>query len=67
MFQANAIGIFGLISVAMCWTLAVVLYRVGPAGSAACQHALLVVVEGVVLMINPSEIMDDPVGGRIDR
>ena len=60
-------GIFGLISVAMYWALAVVLYRVGPAGSAARQLALLVVVERVVLMISPSEIMEDPVAGRINR
>lgn len=60
-------GIFGLISVAMCWALAVALYRVGPAGSSARQLALLVVVERVVLMISPSEIMEDPVAGRINR
>jgi hypothetical protein len=67
MFQANAIGIFGFISVAMCRAPAVVLYRVGPAGSETRQHPLLVVVEGVVLVTSPSEIMEDSVAGRIDR
>ncbi len=33
MFQANAMGIFGLISVAMCWAFAVILYRVGASGA----------------------------------
>ena len=50
MFQANAMGIFGLVSVAMCWALAVVLYRVGPAGSMARKLALLLVIEGVTLV-----------------
>jgi len=50
MFQANAMGIFGLISVAMCWALAGVLYRVGPTGSVARKLALLLVVEGVTLV-----------------
>jgi hypothetical protein len=50
MFQANAMGVFGLISVAMCWALAVVLYRVGPTGSVARKLALLLVVEGVTLV-----------------
>ncbi len=49
MFQANAVGIFGLISVAMCWALAVVLYRVGPTGSVARKLAVLLVVEGMTL------------------
>jgi hypothetical protein len=50
MFQANAMGIFGLVAVAMCWALAVVLYRVGPAGSVARKLALLLVVEGFTLV-----------------
>ncbi len=49
MFQANAMGIFGLVSVAMCWVMAVVLYRVGSTGSVARKLALLLVVESVVL------------------
>ena len=50
MFQFNAMGIFGLVSVAMCWILAVVLYRVGAPGSVARKLSLLLVVEGVVLV-----------------
>ena len=50
MFQFNAMGIFGLISVAMCWFLAGVLYRVGPTGSVARKLALLLVVEGFTLV-----------------
>ena len=43
-------GIFGLVSVAMCWALAGVLYRVGPTGSVARKLALLFVAEGVTLV-----------------
>jgi len=43
-------GILGLVAVGMCWSLAVVLYRVGPTGSVARQLALLLVVEGVTLV-----------------
>ena len=50
MFQFNAMGIFGLVSVAMCWILAVVLYRVGAPGSVARKLSLLLVVEGVTLV-----------------
>ena len=49
MLQFNAMGIFGIASVAMCWALAGVLYRVGPTGSVARQLALLLTVEGVTL------------------
>jgi len=49
-FQANPYGIFGLVAVAMCWALAVVLYRVGPAGSVARKLALLLVIEGFILV-----------------
>ncbi len=49
MSQAHAIAILGLIAAAMCCMLAVVLYRVGTAGSVARQLALLLVVEGVTL------------------
>ncbi len=49
MFQVNAMGIFGLVSVAMCWALAGVLYRVGSTGSVARKLSLLLVVEGVIL------------------
>jgi hypothetical protein len=50
MFQVNAMGIFGLVSVAMCWALAVVLYRVGATGGVARKLALLMVVEGFTLV-----------------
>jgi len=54
MFQTNAMGIFGLISVAMCWALAGVLYRVGATGSVARELSLLLVVEGVILVTGGS-------------
>ena len=54
MFQANVMGIFGLISVAMCWALAVVLYRVGATGGVARKLSLLLVVEGVILVTGGS-------------
>ena len=50
MFQASAMGIMGLFAVAMCWALAVVLYRVGESGSVARKLALLLVVEGITLL-----------------
>ncbi len=49
MFQADTVAILGLIASAMCFALAVVLYRVGTSGSVARQLALLLVVEGVTL------------------
>lgn len=50
MLQTTAMGILGLFAVAMCWALAVVLYRVGATGSVARMLALLLVVEGVTLV-----------------
>jgi hypothetical protein len=50
MSQMTLIGVLGLGAVAACWALAVVLYRVGSTGSAARMLALLLVVEGVVLV-----------------
>ena len=47
-------GIFGLFSVAMCWAFAVVLYRVGSAGSVARKLSLLLVVEGFILVTGGS-------------
>ncbi len=44
MLQASAMGIMGLFAVAMCWALAVVLYRVGESGNVARKLALLLVV-----------------------
>lgn len=49
MFQADPRGILALVAVAMCWALAVVLYRVGTPGSAARMLAVLLIVEGVTL------------------
>ncbi len=50
MFQASPVGFLALAAVAMCWTLAIVLYRVGAPGSVARKLALLLVVEGVTLV-----------------
>ena len=47
-------GSFGLISVAMSWAFAVVLYRVGSPGSVARQLSLLLLVEGVILVTGGS-------------
>ncbi len=38
MLQSTALGILGLFAVAMCWALAVVLYRVGESGSVAMPN-----------------------------
>jgi hypothetical protein len=50
MLQSQLIGILGLVAIAACWGLAVVLYRVGTAGSVARKLAVLSVVEGIVLI-----------------
>jgi hypothetical protein len=50
MLQAQLIGILGLVAIAACWGLAVVLYRVGTAGSVARMLSLLLVVEGLTLV-----------------
>lgn len=44
------IGILGLVAIAACWALAVVLYRVSTAGTTARQLVLLLVVEGLTLL-----------------
>ena len=49
MFRADPWGILALVAVAMCWTLAVVLFRVSSPGSVARRLSLLLVVEGVTL------------------
>ena len=54
MFQFNAMGLFGLSAVAMCWAFAVILYRVGATGSVARQLALLLVAEGFILVTGGS-------------
>lgn len=49
MFQIDAIGILALVSVAECWALALLLYRVSATGSVARKLSFLLVVEGVTL------------------
>jgi hypothetical protein len=50
MLQFSAIGMFALLALAMCWSLAVVLYRVGSAGNVARKLSQLLVVEGATLI-----------------
>lgn len=50
MFQANAMGFFGVVSAVMCWIFALLLYRVSASGSVARKLALLMVFEGVTLL-----------------
>ena len=50
MFQIDPIGILALVSVAQCWALALLLYRVSAPGSVARKLSLLLVVEGVTLV-----------------
>jgi len=56
MFQIELLGILGLVAVLLCWALAVVLFRVGTAGSVARKLALLLLVEGFVL--GSSNVLD---------
>ena len=50
MLQFDALGILGLIAVIMCWSLAVVLYRVESTSGMAQRLALLLVIEGVTVV-----------------
>jgi len=50
MLHPQLIGILGLVAIAACWSLAVVLYRVGTAGTTARMLALLLVFEGITLV-----------------
>ncbi len=50
MTQVTLIGILGLVAIAACWSLAVLLYRVSTTGSVARKLAVLLVVEGFVLI-----------------
>lgn len=50
MFQFNGIGFLALIATAMCWSLAVVLFRVGAPASVARKLSLLLLVEGGTLV-----------------
>lgn len=49
MTTSTMIGILGLVSVAACWSLAVVLFRVSTAGSVARKLSVLLVIEGMTL------------------
>jgi hypothetical protein len=49
MWYVPAVGVLGLTAIAMCWALAVVLYRVAPKGSTARKLAVLLVIEGLTL------------------
>jgi hypothetical protein len=50
MLHIHPVGILALIALAMCWILAVVLYRVGTAGSVARKLSVLLVIEGLTLI-----------------
>jgi len=50
MIQFNSVAVLALVAVTMCWSLAVVLYRVGTKGSVARKLALLLLVEGVTMI-----------------
>ena len=50
MFHADPLGVLALIAVAMCWSLSVVLFRIGERGSVARKLALVLVVEGLALV-----------------
>jgi len=50
MLQFSAIGTLALVALAMCWCLAVVVFRVSSAGSVGRQLSLLLVVEGTTLI-----------------
>jgi hypothetical protein len=54
MFIADPRGILALVAVAMCWALAVVLFRAGLPGSMARKLSLLLVFEGVTLVSSGS-------------
>jgi len=59
MFQFNAMGFYGLVAVAMCWVLAMVLYRVGATGSVARKLAVVFFVEGVTTRVEWLHRPDD--------
>ena len=50
MFQADPRGLLALVALAMCWALAIVLYRLGTPGTSARKLELLLVIEGVTLI-----------------
>jgi len=50
MLQFSPNGIFALVALALCWSLAAVLYRVSATGSVGRKLSLLLVVEGATLI-----------------
>jgi hypothetical protein len=50
MLQFSSIGSVALVALGMCWSLAIVVFRVSPAGSVGRQLSLLLVVEGATLI-----------------
>ena len=50
MLQFDALGFLGLAAVIMCWSLAVVLYRIESSSGVARMLAFLLVVEGITLI-----------------
>jgi hypothetical protein len=44
------IGLLGVAAITLCWALAVVLFRVGPAESVARKLSVLLVIEGITLV-----------------
>ena len=50
MLSIHPYAILALFAVAMCWALAVVLYRVGHSGSVARKLSVLLVIEGLTLI-----------------
>ena len=49
MLNITLIGIIGVFAIAACWSLAVVLFRVGAPGSMARKLGLLLIIEGLTL------------------
>lgn len=49
MLNVQFIGFVGLVAIAACWGLAVILYRIRTTGNAARLLSILLVVEGIVL------------------
>lgn len=50
MLQFSSIGTLALVALAMCWGLAIVVFRVSPADSVGRRLSLLLVVEGATLI-----------------
>jgi hypothetical protein len=50
MFEFNLTGVLALVATAMCWSLAVVLFRVGRRGTVARKLSVLLVAEGITLL-----------------